>query len=200
MYKASRQEPLCLMSHEVWWRVIDDFTISHKFRMELEQLAKQNVLDEDNSKGTLSFVIDDGIAQMAINLLPFFQNLVIKCGERGLIVATRVLGQDIATSKWAQEHSNLFQRRIITHGNSSREIVVLQHIPPLFLKHNLLNVTGAGDTLVGSLLASLLLHGTKTFSHPSLLDDAMHIGQKAAVLTLQSDQAVSPLLASIVSR
>jgi pseudouridine-5'-phosphate glycosidase/pseudouridine kinase len=200
MYNASRAEPLDLMSHDIWWRVIDDFAISHQFRADLEHLAKQNVSDEDLSKGTLSFVIDDGIAQMAVNLLPFFQHLVIKCGELGIIVAMRVPRQDIATSQWAQEHSNLFRRRIVAHGKSPREIVVLQHIPPLSLpKECVLSVTGAGDTLVGSILASLLLRATNTFSHPSLLDDVMHAGQQAAVLTLQSDHAVSPFLASMAS-
>jgi pseudouridine-5'-phosphate glycosidase/pseudouridine kinase len=168
--------------------------------MELEQLAKRNVSDDDISKGTLSFLVDDGIAQMAVNLLPFFQNMVIKCGERGLIVAMRVSGPDATTSQWAKEHSNLFRRRIIAHGKSSREIVVLLHIPALPLpKENIVNVTGAGDTLVGSILASLLLQGAGLFSHPSLLDDAMHAGQQSALLTLQSSHAVSPLIASMAS-
>jgi pseudouridine-5'-phosphate glycosidase/pseudouridine kinase len=200
IYKACREEPLDLTSYDVWWRVIDDFAISHQFRIELERLAKQNVSDEDISKGTLSFIIDDGIAQMAVNLLPFFQNLVIKCGERGLIVAMRVSRQDIARSTWAREHSNLFRRRIVAHGKSSREIVILLHIPALSLrKENIFNVTGAGDSLVGSIVASLLLQGADAFLHPSSLDDVMHAGQQAAVLTLQSNHAVSPLLASIAS-
>jgi pseudouridylate synthase / pseudouridine kinase len=198
MYNASRAEPLNLTSHDVWWRVIDNFAISHKFRMELEQLAKRNVSDEDPSKGTLSFLVDDGIAQMAINLLPFFQNLLIKCGERGLIVAMRVSGRDAMISQWAREQSNIFKRRIVSHGTSSREIVVLLHIPGLpLMKESILNVTGAGDTLVGSMLASLLLQEMSTFSHPSSLDDAMHAGQRAAVLTLQSSLTVSPLLTRI---
>jgi pseudouridylate synthase / pseudouridine kinase len=166
--------------------------------MELEQLAKRSVSDDDVSKGSLSFLVDDGIGQMAVNLLPFFQNIVIKCGERGLIVAMRVSGLDAATSQWAQEDSNLFRRRIVVHGKTSREIVVLLHIPALPLpQDSIVNVTGAGDTLVGSMLASLLLQKKSIFSHPSLLDDAMHAGQRAAVLTLKSSHAVSPLLASM---
>lgn len=197
MYNASRAEPLNLTSHDVWWKVIDDFAISHKFRMELEQLARRNVSDEDSSKGTLSFLVDDGIAQMAVNLLPFFQNLVIKCGERGLIVAMRVLGH-AATSEWAQEHTNLHGRRVIAHGRSTRETVVLQHIPGLSLPtENIANVTGAGDTLVGSILAALL-QNPHTLSNPCSLDNAMRAGQRAAVLTLQSHYAVSPLLSSTV--
>jgi pseudouridine-5'-phosphate glycosidase/pseudouridine kinase len=197
MYNASRAEPLNLTSHDVWWKVIDDFAISHQFRMELEQLARRNVSDEDSSKGTLSFLVNDGIAQMAVNLLPFFQNLVIKCGERGLIVAMRVSEHD-ATSEWAREHSNLYTRRVIAHGKSARETVVLQHIPGLSLQsESIVNVTGAGDTLVGSILAALL-RNPNALSKPCSLDNVMRIGQRAAVLTLQSNHAVSPLLSSTV--
>ena len=196
IYSASRAEPLDLMSHDVWWQVIDDFCISQDFRLELEKLAKQRVSDEDISLGTLSFLVDDGIAQMAVNLLPFFQNLVIKCGERGLIVAMRVSGKD-ASSQWVRD---VPRRRIVVHGKSSRETVVLLHIPALSLpKESILNVTGAGDTMVGSILASLLLQEANAFSHPSLLDDIMHAAQQAAVLTLQDRRAVSPLLSSASS-
>lgn len=198
IYNASSAEPLALTSKDSWWRVIDDFAISHKFRNELEQLARRNVSDTDISKGTLSFLVDDGIAQMAVNLLPFFQNLVIKCGERGLIVVMRVSGQEASTSNWAHEHSSLLRRRIVAHGKSLQEIVVLQHIPALSLPKKFLNVTGAGDTLVGSILASLLLQKTGVFSCPLSLEDAMHTGQQAAVLTLQSSRSVSPLLGSVV--
>lgn len=196
MYNASRAEPLNLTSHNVWWKVIDDFAISHQFRMELEQLARRNVSDEDPSKGTLSFLINDGIAQMAVNLLPFFQNLVIKCGERGLVVAMRV--SEHATSGWAQEHSNLYERRVIAHGKSAQETVVLQHIPGLSLPNSsIVNVTGAGDTLVGSILAALL-QNPDALSNPCSLDNTMRVAQRAAVLTLQSNHAVSPLLSSAV--
>jgi len=195
MYNASRAEPLNLTSHDVWWKVIDGFAISHQFRMELEQLARRNVSDDDPSLGTLSFLIDDGIAQMAVNLLPFFQNLVIKCGERGLIVAMRVPGHG-ATSEWAQENSNLYGRRVVAHGKSSGETVVVQHIPGLSLPNaSVVNVTGAGDTLVGSILAALL-QNPDAFSNVRSLDDAMGAGQRSAILTLQSSHAVSPLLSS----
>lgn len=196
MYRAAHAEPLNLTLHDVWWRVIDDFAISQQFRMELERLARLNASNEDSSKGTLSFLIDDGIAQMAVNLLPFFQTLIIKCGERGLLVVMRVSGQHASTSEWAKEHSNLHERRVVAHGKSSTEMVVVQHVPGLSLPtDSILNVTGAGDTLVGSILASLLLKPNR-FSNPRSLSDTLYVGQNAAILTLQSQYAVSPVLSS----
>lgn len=163
--------------------------------MELGQLARRFVSDEDKSKGTLSFLVEDGIAQMAINLLPFFQNLIIKCGDRGVLLVLRVSD----STKWSKEYSNVHHRRVIAHGKSEHDVVVVQHIPPLPLdRDSIQNVTGAGDTLVGSLLSSLIQH-RKMFSDPDLLTDCMHAAQAAAIMTLQSRKAVSPLLLPTIS-
>lgn len=194
MYQACRSDPLDLTSHSVWWQVIDDFGLSSQFRMELEQLARRNVSDEDASKGKLSFLLDDGIAQMAVNLLPFFQNLVIKCGARGLLAVMRISGDQARDSQWAHELTNPHKRCVVAHGKSSKEIVVLQHfVPAQIPEDSIVNVTGAGDSLVGSILASLLQQ-PGLFANPSNLSEAMNVAQQAAVLTLQSQYAVSPEL------
>lgn len=159
--------------------------------MELERLGRRNVDDDDVSKGTLSFLLKDGVAQMAINLLPFFQNIVIKCGEQGLLVVMRISGTDIASSGWDKEYTNVHGRRIVAHGKSSKETVVIQHFAPhALLKDDIRNVTGAGDTLVGSILASVS-RDRNAFQNPLRLVETVHVAQKAAVLTLQSHQAVS---------
>lgn len=140
--------------------------------------------------GTLSFLTEEGVAQMAINLLPFFQHLVIKCGDRGVVVAMRVSRQ----TKWASERSNIHGRYIVSSGNGSGDIVVLQHFPANQLPPELIvNVTGAGDTLVASVLASLV-QNPKGFESPESLRKIVEDAQAAAVLTLKSEYAVSPFL------
>lgn len=159
--------------------------------MDLEQLAKRNVTDLDVSKGTLSFLIDQGVAQMAINLLPFFQHLIIKCGERGALCVMLISGEDAATSPWGRERSNPQSRYVVAQGDN-KEIIVFQHFPGLAVE-NVTNVTGAGDSFVGAILASLS-QNPKTFFNPKDLEQTITTAQQAAVLTLQSDLAVSPLL------
>jgi len=140
--------------------------------------------------GTLSFLAEEGIAQMAINLLPFFQHLVIKCGERGAVVVMRVSPQ----TKWASEKSNIRGRYIVSNGNGTGDIVVLEHFPANhLLPESIVNVTGAGDTLVASVLASLV-QNPRGFEDPGSLKKIMEDAQVAAVLTLQSEFAVSPSL------
>lgn len=140
--------------------------------------------------GSLSFLTEEGIAQMATNLLPFFQHLVIKCGERGVVVVMRVSRQ----TKWASEKSNVRERYIVSGGSGSGDIVVLQHFPAnLIPTESMVNVTGAGDTLVASILASLV-QNPRGFEDPESLKKIMDDAQAAAALTLQSEFAVSPLL------
>ncbi|KAI0068248.1 indigoidine synthase A-like protein [Artomyces pyxidatus] len=192
LYNSARAEPFELMSHDYWWKVIDDFSIGTEFRLSLAQLARLNASDLDASKGTLSFLMDQGVAQMAVNLLPFFQNLVIKCGERGVILAMRFLTGESAS--WANERSNIRRRSVVAHGKS--ETVVLKHFPAHHLENgDIVNVTGAGDSLVGAMLASLT-RDPSTFSTPEALDVAIAVAQRAAVKSLQSPLAVSPYVSA----
>ncbi|KIK28419.1 hypothetical protein PISMIDRAFT_673405 [Pisolithus microcarpus 441] len=184
-----------LMSHDHWWQVIDGFSLGSNFRLELGQLAKARVSDKAPELGDLSFLVNKGVVQMAINLLPFFQHLVIKCGGLGVVVVMR-LG-DANVGKWAKERSNPHDRYIVAHSQASAETIVVQHFPPVHVQPStVVNTTGAGDTLVGALLA-MLVQNPDTFLDVVALRNAVDTAQRAAVLTLQSSSAVSPLLSSL---
>ncbi|KAG6842251.1 hypothetical protein C0991_000221 [Blastosporella zonata] len=191
----SSAESSGLTSHPAWWKMIDDLSLGATFRSDLERLARFDASDNDASKGTLAFVVDQGIAQMAVKLLPFFQHLVIKCGEKGVFVVMRISGPSASNSSWAAMNTEISQRRIIAHGKSNGSIVILQHFPPHSIE-NVVNVTGAGDSFVGALLATLL-QDPHTFLDPNTLANAMSKSQHAATLTLQSALAVSPLLSNV---
>ena len=183
------------MSHERWWSMIDNFGLGSSFRTDLAQLAKRQVSDTASDLGTLSFIVDRGIVQMAVNLLPFFQHIVIKCGKLGVLVVMRA--DRAEPSAWAVQRSNLRCRYIVAHSPTSDEMVVIQHFPPLQAMQNVaFNSTGAGDSLVGVLLA-VLARDPHAFNSPPTLSRALDIAQQAAILTLQSPHAVSPLLSSL---
>jgi len=174
------------------WTVLDRFAITSGYRTSLDQLARQNVSEADPSKGNLAFLTEDGVAQMAVNLLPFFQHLIIKCGDRGALLVMRV--PRACKPEWEAEQSDSRRRLVVMHGSS--EIVVLKHFPPPTLNtHDVLNVTGAGDTLIGTLAAAVVQDST-ALSHPKKMDKVMEDSQNAAVMTLRSHHAVSPLLSS----
>lgn len=193
IYHEARSSILDLFNHNVWWSVVDKFGLGSEWRMAVDQLARQPACPQ-TSKGTLSFLVEKGIAQMAVNLLPFFQHLVIKCGELGIIVAMRVPSDSLQQSAWASKRSNPLERYVVAKRSDDADIVVLKHFPALAVERDsIINVTGAGDSLVGSLCAGLVKKPA-AFRDPKDLDALVHLAQEAAVLSLQSEAAVSPLL------
>ncbi|THH11202.1 hypothetical protein EW145_g820 [Phellinidium pouzarii] len=193
MYHEANSETFGLINHRLWWDVINSFSLGSTWRMDLDQLARQPACPIKD-KGDLSFLVKDGVGQMAINLLPFFQNIIIKCGERGVIVVMRFSGEDAMNTSWADERSNPFGRYIIAKSHNSKELVVLRHFPAIPVnKDEIVSVTGAGDSMVGALCASIV-NDPSTFHHTKRLDAAIQLSQEAAVLSLHSVRAISPLL------
>lgn len=187
---------LNLTSHDRWWHVLDGLGLGSKFRTDLDLLSRRDASNHEPSRGNLAFLVDKGIAQMAINLLPFFRHLVIKCGELGVIVVMHFTGDDAAESSWSTESTNHHRRYVVSHSSTSGDIVVLQHFPAMQLPNGaLVSTTGAGDSLVGALLATLV-QSPKAFHSTISLQHTIDIAQHAALLTLQSPLAVSPQLSS----
>ncbi|KAG1833737.1 indigoidine synthase A-like protein [Suillus variegatus] len=188
---------LDLTSHDRWWQVLDSLGLGSKFRTDLDLLSRREASSHDTSRGNLAFLVEKGVAQMAINLLPFFRHLVIKCGDLGVVVVMRFTGDDAAESSWSTESTNHHKRYVVSHSPTSGDIVVLQHFPAMQLPSDaLVNTTGAGDSLVGALLAALV-QSPKAFHSTISLQRTIDIAQHAALLSLQSPLAVSPLLSSL---
>lgn len=191
LYEIAQAEQFDLMKHPVWWSAIDNLNLGSAFRMDLKHLSRRPVSDSNPSGENLSFLIDQGYAQMAFHMLPFFQHLLIKCGDRGALVVMRISPEDAAESGWKNERSNPMQRYVVAAGKTG-ELVVIQHFPALPVT-SLVNVTGAGDSFVGALLA-ILVDNPSILYHPKTLQEVMSTAQKAAVLTLGCHYAVSPSL------
>jgi pseudouridine-5'-phosphate glycosidase/pseudouridine kinase len=184
---------LDLTSHDRWWQVLDGLGLGSKFRTDLDLLSRKNASNYDTSRGNLAFLVEKGVAQMAINLLPFFRHLIIKCGDLGVIVVMRLTGDHAAESSWSTESTNHHRRFVVSHSSTSGDIVILQHFPAMQPQSDgLVNTTGAGDSLVGALLAALV-QSPKAFHSATSLQRTIDIAQHAALLSLQSPLAVSPL-------
>jgi len=85
--------------------------------MKLDHLARLGA--SPHSTGTLSFLIEEGIAQMAINL-PLFQHPVVKCGEGGVMLASH-------QTELESERGNIHERHLVSDGSENRDIIVLQY-------------------------------------------------------------------------
>jgi pseudouridylate synthase / pseudouridine kinase len=62
-----------LSSSPRWFGVIDSFQLGSNFSDDLSRLGAP-------------FLVQRGVAQMTIQLLPFFQHLVVKCGDQGAFI------------------------------------------------------------------------------------------------------------------
>lgn len=195
LFVSASEGPTDLMSQPNYWTALDSLSLASKYRLDLEHLTRVNV-STDSSKGTLSFLLDQGIAQMAVKLLPFFQHIVVKCGDKGVLVIMRVSAHNSA-SRWHREQSNVKARYIVSRTDSG-ETVVVSHFPALHVD-TLINVTGAGDSFVGTLL-TCLAQQPSAFDSPETLMQVIDISQRSAVLTLGTHDAVSLRLSELKER
>ncbi|GAA6019173.1 hypothetical protein JCM11491_001402 [Sporobolomyces phaffii] len=134
-----------------------------------------------------AWVVSEGVAQMAVRLLPLVGTLFVKSGARGVLVVQRVSGVD-AVARWtalAPAKGTL----VVASTTTRAEAVVLRHYPARALDADVVGtVTGAGDSLAGAMLAALVSNLDP--SVPAHLDTIIDLAQRAAVNTLKSNEAV----------
>ncbi|KAK7064265.1 Indigoidine synthase A-like protein [Favolaschia claudopus] len=187
-----------LLDSSFWWEAIDRLSLGEAFRLDLAQLARRSVYDGTGVPDvgdTLTFLVEQGVAQMAIRLTPFFEKIFVKLGSKGVLGVMRFSDEHAQCSGWSGERSNPQSRYVVVHGSGT--ILVVQHFPPH--KTPVVNTTGAGDSFVGGILASLQ-DSLNTLGDPTSLNKSVQRSQKAACLTLQSQYSVSPLLTTLVDQ
>ncbi|KAJ3336261.1 hypothetical protein HDU91_001844 [Kappamyces sp. JEL0680] len=102
-------------------------------------------------------------------LLSVFPNVLLKCGSRGVLVGTRRSGT-----------------RNCTLGKRNQDSTTVSHVAPT-RPVSVVNVSGAGDSMVGVLLAGLAQRVFPTYiGHGDLLG-LVQSGVKAAEMTVESD-------------
>jgi pseudouridine-5'-phosphate glycosidase/pseudouridine kinase len=175
------------------WETLDSFHLGTDWRTDVELLARQRVSEHVDEQARLDFLIQDGVASMAVGLLPVFQRLVVKLGPHGVLLAMRLSGESARLSGWAHMRSSA--RRRFAVSRSGDEIIVLQHFPGLEVGGQL-NSTGAGDSLFGTLLAEAVQDG-ELWSDPEKVTKTIDKAQRAACMTLSSKLAVSPELSNL---
>jgi pseudouridylate synthase / pseudouridine kinase len=178
-----------------WWAAVDSLLQETQFNVDLERLMNYRADASWPPKSSLAVLEEKSVLQMALKLLSFFQHIILKCGSMGVVTIFRIPA-DPRDSGWIEWKTSIEGQCITGAVGPLKDTIVLQHFPALALnKDRVINCTGAGDSLVGSILASLL-EEPLTFQHPHLLNKAMHYAQHAAILSLQSPLAVSPELST----
>ncbi|TLD18302.1 IdgA domain-containing protein [Venturia nashicola] len=163
-----------LLEREDWWSIIDSMGIPSSG-------ARTRF-----ARSTSGELVDEGIPQQSVQLLPFIPTIVTKLGSRGALL-TMLLHKD-DNRLWSEHARPYIVSR--THGEDSESQVggiYMRLFPPaeIVAALDIVSVNGVGDTFLGALIASLV----KTDRG---IEEMVDFAQKAAVLTLKSQEAVSP--------
>ncbi|KAI9739938.1 MAG: hypothetical protein M1818_004994 [Claussenomyces sp. TS43310] len=160
-----------------WWSTIDALGIpSTGARVALTAL-------------TTAALVDRGVPQRAIQLLPFIPALVTKLGSAGVLVA-RLLppSHPLLTAPAAAPF--ILARSTSAHPGVGGLYMRLYPAAESLPADAVVSVNGVGDTFLGVLVAGL----AKGWP---LEERLIGIAQRAAVLTLKSRESVSPAVRSL---
>ena len=178
MYAAAREAGL--FDSPEWWDVINHMNLSASGSRDL--LVRTLGVD----------LVEKGVPQMMLQLLPLVPWLVVKLGSKGCLVAMLLPKGD------ERLESPESARYVLARSEDERKGVVGGVYMRLFpaaevvREEDVVSVNGVGDTMLGVLMAGLVSVDGKR-----RLEDVVEVAQKAAVLTLRSAEAVSSEVKSV---
>lgn len=172
MYAAAREAEL--LESSGWWDVIN--------HMNLSASGSRDVLVRTLGIG----LVDKGVPQMMLQLVPYVPWLVVKLGAKGCLVTMLLAKGDKRLS--SPESAKYILSRSEDEQKGDVGGVYFRLFPPaeVVKEEDVVSVNGVGDTMLGVLMAGLV-SGTGE----KRLEDVVEVAQKAAVLTLRSAEAVS---------
>ena len=179
MYTAARETGA--FDRTDWWEVIDVFGISHAGARTQFALA------------TSSDLVDKGIPQQSIQLLPFIPSICIKLGPQGVLLTQLIPAKDerLTSGDYApyilSRCANGTEDQIGVGGVYMRLFPAVEEVKP----EDVASVNGIGDTFAGTLVAGLASRAG------ARVEELVDLAQRAAVLTLKSKESVSPGLGTL---
>lgn len=167
-----------LFDREDWWQAINSVGLSSSG-------SRDKLISTTNN-----LLVDQGVPQQSIRLLPFIPCILATLGERGVLM-TQLLqpGDDRLTCPDAAPY--ILSRS--TDGNNVVGGVYMRLFPPVetVSSDKIVSVNGVGDTFLGVLIAGL------TREKPKNIVDLVDIAQRGSVMTLKSKEAVSPKISTL---
>ena len=169
-----------LFDREDWWQTINAMGLpSQGSRYKLAAITNVSLVDK-------------GVPQRSIQLLPFIPSIVTKLGKKGVLL-TQLLRPNDARLTCPASASYIVSRAHVNNkiigGVYMRLFSPVEHVSDSQIQ----NVNGVGDTFLGVLIAGLLKRG------PTEIESLIDIAQKGSVMTLKSPEAVSPEISKLRS-
>ncbi|KAK5169094.1 uncharacterized protein LTR77_006403 [Saxophila tyrrhenica] len=166
-----------------WWTIVDSMGLpSTGSRVQLSLL-------------TTPALVDEGIPQQTLQLLPFIPSICTKLGSQGVLL-TQLLPADDERLTSGEYNPFILSRC----ANGTEESVgvggVYMRLFPAAEEvkaEDVVSVNGVGDTFLGALVAGMARKGKE-----ARVEEFVEVAQRAAVETLRSGESVSPGLRGLV--
>ena len=163
-----------------WWNTIDSIGLSSSgSRDKLVSL-------------TSGPLVDQGVPQQSIRLLPFIPSILTTLGQQGVLM-TQMLRPGDHRLRSSTSAPYILSRS--TDGNDCVGGVYMRLFPPVERVQNddIVSVNGVGDTFLGVIIAGLVK------AKPKDLEELVNLAQRGSVMTLKSNEAVSPEISTLYS-
>lgn len=183
MYTAARENNF--FDRGDWWNVIDALGIP------------QTGARVQMSLATSPQLVDRGVPQQTVQLLPFIPIIVTKLGKEGVLLTQILPANDPRLS--SGEYAPYILSRCANETEDTLGVggVYMRLFPAAeeVESEDVVSVNGVGDTFVGTLIAGL--SAAKKSGREARVEEFVDVAQRAAVLTLKSKEAVSPGLGTL---
>ena len=178
MYDAARDAGL--FDRKDWWRVVNAIGMS--------STGSRDRLVSITNKS----LVDHGVPQQSLQLLPFIPTILTKLGDQGVLL-TQLLAVRDPRLRSQESAAHILGHRI--DEGTGIGGVYMRLFPPaeLVAKESIVSVNGIGDTFLGVILAGLAKETKKDW--PALVD----LAQRSSVMTLKSRESVCPNIGSLRS-
>ncbi|KAL9576351.1 MAG: hypothetical protein Q9212_007173 [Teloschistes hypoglaucus] len=179
MHTAAREAGI--FDRDDWWQIVDAMGLSSSG-------SRDRLVSIVGAK-----LVDEGVPQQSIQLLPFIPTILTKLGDKGVLI-TQMLrrGDDRLT---ARDHSKYVLSRADTNDELLGGIYMRLLAPAEKVSaSDVVSVNGAGDTFLGVVIAGLAK------DKPKSLVDLVHTAQQGSRMTLKSTEAVSPEISTLRDR
>ncbi|KAJ5721069.1 Pseudouridine-5'-phosphate glycosidase [Penicillium malachiteum] len=178
MYMAAREA--LLFDSPGWWDVID--------AMGLSQSGSRERLVSITSAS----LVDEGLPQQSIQLLPFIPCLITKLGDAGALLTQLLPPGDSRLTN--PDYAPYILARASSSNGVSFGGVYMRLFPPTaqLSAEEVVSVNGAGDTLLGVVVAGLAKD-----SSAARIEDILSVAQEASRRTLANPGGVSKELVGL---
>lgn len=189
-----------LDDYDEWFPALDLLGINSQFREKMAARANKNK--------NLKYLLEQGVIQQCLHLLPYVPNIAVKLGKRGVVLVK--LSTDVERYKSIPTSSPFAPAFIITSEGQQfedrRAGAVIEYFPIPTQNENIqvVNVTGAGDTFIG-VLSSYASRNDWLDSEIKSIEQEWHMwesfynAQVASGLSIQSHKAISPEIQKQIS-